>query len=259
MLEHGVPADALSSRRRKHTPMWTTHISQLPSIVIGFNTPLGVSISQAQAAIQQAEIDIGLPPDIRTEFRGEAREAAQARSAEPFLFLAAAVAVYLILGMLYESFAHPFTILSTLPSATFGALVALMATGTQFTLITAIGCILLVGIVMKNAIMMVDFALDAERRLGLSAQAAIQRAAALRFRPIVMTTMAALGGALPLALGTGPGSELRQPLGIAIVGGLLLSQFVTLYTTPAMYLAIDSLRLQRWRKTAVSSPQAVSS
>ena len=162
------------TRRRAHTPMWITHISQLPSIVIGFNVPLGVSISQAQAAIKQAEIDVGLPPDIRTEFRGEAHEAQLTRSAEPFLFLAATIAVYIILGMLYESYAHPFTILSTLPSATLGALLALTLTRTQFTLITAIGCILLVGIVMKNAIMMVDFALDAERRLGLSPQAAIR-------------------------------------------------------------------------------------
>ena len=244
-LTEGVPADVLSVRRREHTPMWLTHISQLPGIVISFNTPRGVSISQAQAAIKQAEIDAGLPADVRTEFRGEAREAEQNRRTQPLLFLAATIAVFIILGMLYESYAHPFTILSTLPSATVGAMLALLATGTQFTLITAIACILLVGIVMKNAIMMVDFALDAERRSGLSADEAIRQAASLRFRPIVMTTMASLGGALPLALGTGPGSELRQPLGIAIVGGLLLSQFITLYTTPAVYLVVDALR--KWR------------
>jgi hydrophobe/amphiphile efflux-1 (HAE1) family protein len=242
MLEQGVPSNVLSVRRRAHTPMWISHISQLPGVVIGFNTPLGVSISQAQAAIKQAERDVGLPPDIRTEFRGEAREAETTRRTQPLLFLAAAVAVYIILGILYESYTQPLTILSTLPSASFGAMLALTMTGTQFTIITAIACILLVGIVMKNAIMMVDFALDAERRLGLSPFDAIRRAAALRFRPIVMTTMAALGGGLPLALGTGPGSELRQPLGIAIVGGLLLSQFVTLYTTPAVYLILEGLR-----------------
>ena len=160
----------------------------------------------------------------------------------PVLFLAAVVTIYIILGVLYESFAHPLTILSTLPSAAFGALLALMLTHTDFTLIAAIGCILVVGIVMKNAIMMVDFALDAERRRGLPAREAILQAARLRFLPIIMTTMAALLGSLPLALGHGPGSELRQPLGIAIVGGLFLSQFVTLYTTPAVYLAIDGLR-----------------
>ena len=250
LLEQGVPADVVSMRRRAHTPMWISHFSQLPGIVIGFNTPLGVSIGQAQAAIRQAERDIGLPPDIRTEFRGEAREAETTRQIQPLLFLAATVAVYIILGILYESYTHPLTILSTLPSASFGALFALAVTGTHFTIITAIASILLVGIVMKNAIMMVDFALDAERRLGLSAYDAIRRAAGLRFRPIVMTTMAALGGGLPLALGTGPGSELRQPLGIAIVGGLLLSQFVTLYTTPAVYLVIDGLRPRR-------SPEAI--
>jgi hydrophobe/amphiphile efflux-1 (HAE1) family protein len=245
MLEQGVPANVVSVRRRAHTPMWISHISQLPGIVIGFNTPLGVSISQAQAAIKQAERDVGLPPDIRTEFRGEAREAETTRRTQPLLFLAAAIAVYIILGILYESYTHPLTILSTLPSASFGAMLALTLTGTQFTIITAIACILLVGIVMKNAIMMVDFAIDAERRTGLSSYEAIRRAAALRFRPIIMTTMAALGGGLPLALGAGPGSELRQPLGIAIVGGLLLSQFVTLYTTPAVYLVVDGLRPRR--------------
>lgn len=245
LLADGIPADVVSVRRRDRTPMWIGHISQLPGVVIGFSTPLGVSIGQAEAAIQQAAIDVGLPSDIRTEFRGEARLAEQNRKTQPLLFLAAAIAVYIILGMLYESYAHPFTILSTLPSATFGALLILVASGTQFTVITAIACILLVGIVMKNAIMMVDFALEAERRSGLPPREAIRQAARLRFRPIVMTTMAALGGALPLALGTGPGSELRQPLGIAIVGGLLLSQLVTLYTTPAIYLVVDTLRGRR--------------
>jgi hydrophobe/amphiphile efflux-1 (HAE1) family protein len=245
MLAEGIPADVMSVQRRAHSPMWIGHISQLPSIVIGFNTPLGVSISQAQAALKQAEVDAGLPHDIRTEFRGEARAAEQNRQTQPLLFLAAAVAVYIILGMLYESLAHPFTILSTLPSATCGAMLVLVATKTPFTIITAIACILLVGIVMKNAIMMVDFALEAERLSGLSPADAIRQAARLRFRPIIMTTLAALGGSLPLALGTGPGHELRQPLGIAIVGGLLLSQFVTLYTTPAIYLVIDRLRGRR--------------
>ena len=163
------------------------------------------------------------------------------------LFLAAIITVYIILGVLYESYAHPLTILSTLPSAVFGALLALAVTHTEFTIITAIACILVVGIVMKNAIMMVDFALDAERRSNLPAGQAIRQAAQLRLRPILMTTLAALLASLPLALGGGAGSELRRPLGVAIVGGLLLSQFVTLYTTPAVYLAIDSLRSRRSR------------
>ena len=241
-LQQGVPLQVMSEVRRNHSPMWFRHFNQLPAIAISFNTPLGVSIGQAEAAIRTAQMQAGLPGDIKAEFSGVARLAEVSTRSQPLLFLAAVMAVYIILGMLYESYAHPLTILSTLPSAAFGALLALVLMHTQFTLITAIGCILVVGIVMKNAIMMVDFALDAERRLGLSAADAIRRAAVLRLRPIVMTTMAALLGALPLALGTGPGHELRQPLGIAVVGGLFLSQFVTLYTTPVVYLAIDRLR-----------------
>jgi hydrophobe/amphiphile efflux-1 (HAE1) family protein len=244
-LDKGVPLQVVSDVRRHHSPTWIRHFNQLPAIAISFNTPLGVSIGQAQAAIRGVQAEIGLPSDIKAEFSGLARLAERNTQAQPVLFLAAIIAVYLILGMLYESYAHPLTILSTLPSAAFGALAAMFATRTHFTLITAIACILVVGIVMKNAIMMVDFALDAERRAGLSASEAIRQAALLRLRPIVMTTMAALLGALPLALGTGPGHELRQPLGIAVVGGLFFSQFVTLYTTPVVYLAIDRLRRRR--------------
>jgi hydrophobe/amphiphile efflux-1 (HAE1) family protein len=244
-LTSGLPIDVVSRRRREHAPMWIPHENGIPAITISFNLPIGVSIGEAQAAIQGVERAAHLPSGVKTEWRGEARAAQESSQSQPFLFLAAIIAVYIILGMLYESYAHPFTILSTLPSASFGALLALSLSATQFTIIAAIACILVVGIVMKNAIMMVDFALDGERRLGLSGAEAIRQAARLRFRPIVMTTMAALLSALPLALGTGLGSELRQPLGIATVGGLFLSQFVTLYTTPAVYLAIDSMR--RWR------------
>ncbi len=244
-LTSGLPVDVVSRRKREHAPMWIPHENGIPAITISFNLPIGVSIGEAQAAIRDVERAAHLPSGVKTEWRGEAKAAQESSQSQPFLFLAAIIAVYIILGMLYESYAHPFTILSTLPSASFGALLALSLSRTQFTIIAAIACILVVGIVMKNAIMMVDFALDGERRLGLPASEAIRQAARLRFRPIVMTTLAALLSALPLALGTGLGSELRQPLGIATVGGLFLSQFVTLYTTPAVYVAIDSLR--RWR------------
>jgi hydrophobe/amphiphile efflux-1 (HAE1) family protein len=254
-LDQGVPLQVVSDVRRNHSPTWIRHFNQLPSIAISFNTPLGVSIGQAETAIRAAQAQIGMPSDIKAEFAGIARLAEQNTQAQPLLFLAAIIAVYIILGMLYESYAHPLTILSTLPSAAFGALLAMFITHTHFTLITAIACILVVGIVMKNAIMMVDFALDAERREGLPPSKAIRQAALLRLRPIVMTTMAALFGALPLALGAGPGHELRQPLGIAIVGGLFISQFVTLYTTPVVYLAIDGLR--RRRRPAIGAPGLV--
>jgi hydrophobe/amphiphile efflux-1 (HAE1) family protein len=241
-LQNGVPLQVVSDVRRTHSPTWIRHFNQLPAIAISFNTPRGVSIGEAEKAIKNAQANAGLPSDIKAEFSGMARLAEQNTQRQPALFLAAVIAIYIILGILYESYAHPLTILSTLPSAAFGALLAMFATHTQFTVISAIACILVVGIVMKNAIMMVDFALDAERHESLSASAAIQKAALLRLRPIVMTTMAALLGALPLALGTGVGHELRQPLGIALVGGLFFSQFVTLYTTPAVYLAVDKLR-----------------
>jgi multidrug efflux pump subunit AcrB len=247
-LTSGLPADVVSARRRDHAPMWIPHQNGLPSFTVSFNTPPGVSIGQAVAAIRAAEASAKLPSGIRTGFQGEAKLADETTDVQPLLFLAAIIAIYLILGILYESYLHPLTILSTLPSAAFGALVSLVATRTEFTIISAIACILVVGIVMKNAIMMVDFALDAERRARLSPRQAIQQAATLRFRPIVMTTFAALLASLPLALGTGPGFELRQPLGIAIVGGLLVSQLVTLYTTPAVYLAFDTLRSRGQRR-----------
>jgi multidrug efflux pump len=256
-LTSGIPTDILSKRHRAHAAMWIPDEDGMPSYTVSFNTPLGVSIGQAVDAIRGAEASAHLPDNIQTGFRGEARLFDETAKSLPVLFLAAVVTIYIILGVLYESYAHPLTILSTLPSAAFGALLALLLTHTDFTLIAAVGCILVVGIVMKNAIMMVDFALEAERRSGLPASEAILQAARLRFLPIIMTTMAALLGSLPLALGHGTGFELRQPLGIAIVGGLFLSQFVTLYTTPAVFLAIDGLRA---RRTRANSPvaQAVS-
>jgi hydrophobe/amphiphile efflux-1 (HAE1) family protein len=255
-LTEGVPVDVLSRRKREHSPMWIPHEDGVPAITISFNLPLGVSIGEAEAAIHAAELAAHLPSGVKTEWRGEARAAHESSAAQPMLFVAAIVAVYIILGMLYESYAHPLTILSTMPSASFGALLALSLSHTQFTIIAAIACILVVGIVMKNAILMVDFALEGERRGGLPAEQAIRQAAQLRFRPIVMTTLAALLSAVPLAFGTGLGSELRQPLGIATVGGLFLSQFVTLYTTPAVYLMIASLGTRLKRRSEATAATA---
>jgi hydrophobe/amphiphile efflux-1 (HAE1) family protein len=244
-----VPLAAVAESWRAHGTVWSHHEDQYPSVTISFNTPPGVSIGDAMAAIGRAQAAAHLPADVFAGFRGAAREAGKASRELPWLLLAAIMAVYIILGMLYESYAHPLTILSTLPSAAFGALLALAATGSAFTIITIIGCILLIGMVMKNAIMMVDFALAAERQIGMAPELAIREAARLRFRPIVMTTLAAVFGVLPLALGRGPGFEFRVPLGIAIVGGLIISQILTLYTTPAVYLAIDALRFKRRNAT----------
>jgi multidrug efflux pump len=213
-------------------------------ITLSFNLAPGVALSDAVTAIDQAKKDLDMPPGIQAAFQGATQAFQASLTTEPLLILAAMITVYIILGVLYESFIHPITILSTLPSAGVGALLGLMLFHNDLNVIALIGIILLIGIVQKNAIMMVDFALAAEREQGMSPLDAIYQACLLRFRPILMTTLAAMGGGLPLALGSGTGSELRRPLGIAIVGGLIVSQMLTLYTTPVIYLGFD--RLGRW-------------
>jgi multidrug efflux pump subunit AcrB len=241
-----VPLSAFATMRVSNTPLSIPHQGQFPAATISFNLRSGSSLSHAIPAIQKAEREIGLSDTITTTFTGAAAEFRSSLTSEPLLILAAVIVIYIVLGVLYESYIHPITILSTLPSAGVGALLALLICRIDFSLVTLIGIILLIGIVKKNAIMMIDFALDAERREGLSPEESIYQACLLRFRPIMMTTAAALLGALPLALETGTGSELRRPMGISIVGGLLLSQFLTLYTTPVIYLYLD--RFGQWIK-----------
>ena len=239
-----VPFSQFSRYTQADTALGVNHQSQFVSSTISFNLPEGVSLSEATLAIEQAMARIGVPNTVRGGFQGTARAYRAAVASQPVLIFAALLTLYIVLGVLYESLVHPLTILSTLPSAGVGALVALMLFRTEFSVVALIGVIMLIGIVQKNAIMMIDFALTAERRTKASPRDAIFEACLLRFRPILMTTMAALLAAVPLALGRGDGAEFRQPLGIAIGGGLILSQLLTLYTTPIVYLYLD--RFGKW-------------
>jgi len=254
-----VPLSAIARWEETNAPLTINHQGQFPVVTLSFNLAPGSSLGDAVARIDEVRNSIGLPESIRTAYQGAARAFQAALDNQAMLILAALVTVYIVLGVLYESFIHPVTILSTLPSAGVGALLALMSFGQDLGIIALIGIILLIGIVKKNAIMMVDFALDAQRNQGMSPADAIYQACLLRFRPIMMTTMAALFGAVPLAFGTGTGSELRQPLGITIIGGLIVSQVLTLYTTPVIYLWFDRLALRFGFSTAVQPTQVPSS
>jgi multidrug efflux pump len=250
-----VPLSTLAHAEEVAAPLAVNHQGQFPAVTVSFNLAPGTSLGQAVRVIEQAREELGMPMSIQTDFQGTAAAFQAGLQNEWFLILAALATVYIVLGVLYESYIHPITILSTLPSSIVGALLALMVTGLDFSVIALIGIILLLGIVKKNAIMMIDFALDAERKEGKSPKEAIYQACLLRLRPILMTTFAALLAGVPLAMGSGTGSELRRPLGITMIGGLILSQILTLYTTPVIYLAFERLA-RRFRKHAPAAGPA---
>jgi len=239
-----IPLSAIAHYDARRTALQVNHQGQFPAVTLTFNLAPNVALGDAVTALEKVQRDMGMPSSVHGTFQGSAQAFQDSLKNEIWLVLAALVAVYIVLGILYESLIHPLTILSTLPPAGVGAILALLLTGTDLSIIAIIGIILLIGIVKKNAIMMIDFALQAEREEGLSPVDAIYQACLLRFRPIMMTTMAALFGGLPLAIGMGVGSELRKPLGITIVGGLIVSQMLTLFTTPVVYLFFDRLQ---WR------------
>jgi multidrug efflux pump len=255
-----VPLSAFTHFSSANTELAVSHQGPFVATTFSFNLPPGVSLQAGTQAIERTMADIHVPESVHGGFAGNALAFQQSLDNEPLLILAAVVAVYIVLGILYESYVHPLTILSTLPSAGAGAFLALLITGTEFTLLSLIGVLLLIGIVKKNAIMMIDFALSVERDEGLSSREAIHKAGLMRFRPIMMTTFAAILGSLPLALGLG--SAFSQSLGVAIVGGLVVSQMLTLYTTPVVYLYLDRFRLwcrriwQRWYLGALGDPGA---
>ncbi len=250
-----VPLSAITRVEETTGPLAISHQGQFPATTLSFNLAPGVSLGEAVKALDATTKNLGLPASIKGSWQGTALAFQASLANQPLLILAALITVYIVLGVLYESYIHPITIISTLPSAGVGAILALLLCRTEFSIIALIGIILLIGIVKKNGIMMVDFALDAERREGKPPEEAIYQACLLRFRPIMMTTMAALLGALPLAIGSGLGSELRHPLGISIVGGLIFSQVLTLYTTPVIYLWFDRLSTRLHQEHSGEPPQ----